>query len=65
VLIKKKSENINQYWKIIYLDEKDEEPTEGLNDYYGFYINRPFIMISRLNQERVIENFGGENLLLK
>jgi len=65
VIVKKKSDNINQKWKIIYLDEEDAEPTEGLNEDFGFYINRPFIMISRLNQQRVIENVGGENLLLK
>ena len=55
----------NQRWRIVYLDEEDAEPTQGLNAEFGFWINRPFYLISRLNEWRVIEIAGGENLLLK
>jgi hypothetical protein len=39
---------LNQKWKIVYVDQAPKVSTKGMNKYFGFYINRPFIMISQL-----------------
>jgi hypothetical protein len=43
-----KHNGLNQRWKILYLDEKEKEPTKGLDDDSGLYRNRPFYIVSRL-----------------
>ena len=55
----------NQRWRIVYLDKKGKEPTKGLWRNFGFYINRPFFIMSRMPMRRVIEVVGGRNLVIK
>ena len=45
----------NQRWKILYIDEKEKTETKGLNEEFGFHINRPFYIVSQLPFNRVIE----------
>jgi hypothetical protein len=56
---------LNQKWRIVYLDEKDDEPTKGLDEGSGFYRNRPFWIVSRLPKRRVLEAQGGRNIVIK
>jgi hypothetical protein len=36
----------HQRWKVLYLDKKDKTETKGLNEEFGFHINRPFYIVS-------------------
>jgi hypothetical protein len=49
----------SQRWKILYLDEKAKTETKGLNEEFGFYINRPFYLVSELPMNRVVEMLKG------
>lgn len=61
VIVWKKHNGLNQRWKILYLDEKKEEPTKGLDEDSGLYRNRPFYITSRLPDHRVL-TVSGKNL---
>jgi hypothetical protein len=37
-----------QKWTVIYLDKAKATETKGLNEEFGFHINRPFYIRSRL-----------------
>jgi hypothetical protein len=39
--------------------------TKGLNEEFGFQINKPFYIVSELPFNRVIECIGANNLVLK
>lgn len=38
---------------------------KGMNSDFGFYINRPFYIVSELYMNRVIEVVGARNLVIK
>jgi len=42
----------NQKWKIVYVDTVNEQ-TKGLNKDFGFYVNKPFYIRSRLPSKRM------------
>jgi hypothetical protein len=42
-----------------------KEQKEGLNKEFGFHINRPFYLVSRLPMKRVAEMVGASNVTLK
>jgi hypothetical protein len=50
---------------VLYLDQAKKTKTKGLNEEFGFYINRPFYIVSELPFNRVIEMLGGANVVLK
>lgn len=52
----------NQRWNIVYLDQKAKEQTKGLNKQFGFHINRPFYIVSKMTMGRVVEANGGNTL---
>jgi hypothetical protein len=54
----------NQKWKVIYLD-KHTTQTKGLLKEFGFHIDRPFYMVSRLPLHRVAEAVGASNVQLR
>jgi bacillopeptidase F (M6 metalloprotease family) len=60
----KRADRANQRWKVVYLDKAKKEPTSGLNEEFGFYINRPFYLISRLPMRRVAQCHGANNIAL-
>jgi hypothetical protein len=35
-------------WTVLYVSDAKPEPTKGFNKEYGFYINRPFHIVSTL-----------------
>jgi hypothetical protein len=43
-----KNNNANQRWKILYLDQAKPIRTKGFNKEFGFHINRPFYIRSRM-----------------
>jgi len=55
----------NQQWQVVYVDEADKDRTKGMNSEFGFHINRPFYMRSRLPFLRVAECHGANNVWLK
>lgn len=54
IIVWKRHNGLNQRWKILYLDQKEEEPTKGLDTDSGLYRNRPFKIQTRLPSKRVI-----------
>lgn len=57
---------INQRWKIIYTDKAEKEQTKGLDKSgFGFEVNRPFYIRSKMPMARVIEVVGGRNLVIR
>jgi hypothetical protein len=44
----------NQKWRVIYADTVKAEATKGLNGRYGFFINRPFVLLSQLPMNRML-----------
>jgi hypothetical protein len=55
----------NQQWKVLYIDEADKDRKKGFNKEFGFHINRPFYIRSRMPMKRVIECHGANNVWLK
>jgi len=59
---------LNQKWNIRYLDETkkpSDKEEEIIEDQYGFDINRPFYIRSRMGMKRVIETIGANNMVIK
>ena len=65
ILVWKRHGGKNQRWKVLYVDQDDKADTKGLNKEFGFEINRPFYLRSRLPMKRVVECIGANNLTLK
>jgi hypothetical protein len=55
----------NQKWRVLYVDQGPKLETKGLNEEFGFHINRPFYIVSELPMNRVAEMLGGTNMVLK
>jgi len=55
----------NQKWNVIYLDKAKPVPTSGFDSNFGWHINRPFYMVSRMPMKRVIETIGANNMVIK
>lgn len=64
VLAWARHDGLNQRWKILYLDEKKEEPTKGIDKDAGLYRNRPFYITSKMGGKRVI-TLKGNNLVMQ
>jgi len=56
---------LNQRWKILYLDNKEEEQDKGWDKDYGLFRNRPFFIKSRMKTGRVIEVLNNKNIVIK
>jgi len=61
----KGGKTLNQEWKVVYLDKAKAIETKGLNEEFGFHINRPFYIRSRMPMKRVLESIGANNITLK
>jgi hypothetical protein len=55
----------HQKWKVLYVDKAGKTETKGLNEEFGFHINRPFYIVSQLPFNRVAEMLGGAQVVLK
>jgi bacillopeptidase F (M6 metalloprotease family) len=56
---------VNQRWNVVYLDQAEKVQAKGLSGEFGFHINRPFYIRSRLPMKRVAECHGANNVWLK
>jgi hypothetical protein len=63
--VQNRNGNKNQKWTVLYVDKAGKTETKGLNEEFGFHINRPFYFVSQMPMNRVIEMLGGTNLVLK
>jgi len=59
------NQGTNQKWSVMYVDQAKPIPSKGFNKDYGFHINRPFYIRSRLPFQRVAECHGANNVWLK
>lgn len=50
---KRQDKKHSQMWKIIYIDKAEKTRTKGMGD-YGFHINRPFYIVSRMLMKKVV-----------
>jgi hypothetical protein len=55
VIVWGKHNGWNQRWRVVYVDKSKKIGNKGWNATYGFHMNRPFFMRSRLPMRRVIE----------
>jgi len=65
VIVWKRHNGANQRWKIVYLDKAEAVASKGLNSDFGFHIERPFYIVSKMPMKRVAEVVGGRNIVLK
>jgi len=65
VIVWNKHNGANQRWKIIYTDKADKPVAKGMNKDFGFEVNRPFYIVSRMPMNRVIEWPGSGNVLIR
>jgi len=55
----------NQRWNVVYVDKAEKIKDEGLNKDFGFEVNRPFYIVSRLPFHRIAEAQGNNQITLK
>jgi hypothetical protein len=65
VQVQGRTNGANQRWKVLYLDKKAKAETKGLNEEFGFHINRPFYIVSELPFNRVAEMHGNTAVTLR
>jgi hypothetical protein len=54
-----------QQWQVIYVDKSKGPQTKGLNKEWGFYVNRPFYLQSKLPFGRMAECIGANNVTMR
>jgi hypothetical protein len=54
----------NQRWRIVYVDSSEDQ-VKGLNKDFGFFINRPFYIVSRMPMRRVVDVEGNYRLSIR
>lgn len=62
--VAKPTQKTNQRWKVIYVDEAEKIATKGMNELFGFDVNRPFYLRSRLPMQRVVQCHGATHVRL-
>jgi hypothetical protein len=65
VIVHGKHGKANQKWNVLYVDKAKPVPTKGFSEEFGFHINRPFYMVSRLPMKRVAECIGASDVRLR
>ena len=57
----------NQKWDVQYVDDMPaEEPVKGeLNQEFGFYVQRPFHVVSQMPGRRYLDVDGGRNIVIR
>jgi hypothetical protein len=62
----KKDGKLSQQWDIVYLDEWTGEPGKGeINADLGFYVQRPFYIVSELSSHRYLDLINNRNMVIK
>ena len=65
VIVWNKHSGANQRWKIQYTKDVAKEATKGMDKDFGFEINRPFYIRSKMPMGRVMEAISANNVTLK
>jgi len=61
-----KHNGLNQQWDIVYADDMPAEPKKGeLNEDFGFYVERPFHIISQMPSRRYLDIVDGRQIVIK
>lgn len=56
IVMSRSSGKTHQLWDIVYVDEFKGEPKKGeLNEDFGFYVERPFHIVSMLPRRRYLQ----------
>ena len=63
VIVWNKHNGANQRWTVVYVDTVKAQ-TKGLNKDFGFHVNRPFYIRSRLVMKRVVQCHGASTIKL-
>jgi hypothetical protein len=62
----KKHGGLNQQFDVVYADQWPSEPKKGeLNPEFGFYVERPFYIVSELGTGRYLTTINGAGLAIK
>lgn len=65
VIMWNKHGGINQQWDIVYVDQYKGPAKKGeLSKEYGFYVLRPFYIISEMPRHRYIDCTNGRNMVI-
>ena len=57
---------VHQRFRIVYVDEYEEEPTKGqLNKKFGLYVERDFYIVSALDSHRYLDNYSNRYMVIK
>ena len=66
VIVWGRHNGLNQQWDIIYVDKWKPEPTKGqLNEFFGFYVERPFHIVSQMPGRRYLDVIDNRNIVIK
>ena len=59
IVMRRTTKKINQLWDIVYVDEWKPDPKKGeLNEDFGFYVERPFHIVSMLPRRRYLQRIN-------
>jgi len=66
ILAWKKHGGTNQQWNVVYLDDLKPEPKKGeKNDDFGFRVNTPFHIVSKMKEGRYLDFVDGKKIVIK
>jgi hypothetical protein len=66
IVVENKNGKVHQRWKVVYVDEYEEEPTKGqLNKKFGLYVERDFYVVSSLPDKRYLDLINNRNMVIK
>lgn len=65
VIVWNKHNGINQQWDIVYVDEQKPEPKKGeFSPKWGFYVERPFYIVSEMKSNRHITQLSSDRFTI-
>ena len=66
IVMEQKNGKTHQRWRIIYVDEYEEEPTKGqFNKKFGLYVERDFYVVTELKSHRYLDLINNRNMVIK
>jgi hypothetical protein len=66
VIVYNRHGGLNQQWDVVYADEYPEEPRKGeLNKDFGMFVERPFYIVSQLDENRYLDLINNRNMVIK
>jgi DNA-directed RNA polymerase subunit E'/Rpb7 len=66
IIMEDKNGKIHQRFRVVYVDEYEEEPTKGqLNKKFGLFVERDFFVVSALPGGRYLDLINNRNMVQK